>query len=169
MKKRLFLGVLLALPFVRAHCPLCTVGAAAAAGGAAYLGVNQGAIGVFIGAFAVSMGWWMAGFLPWKHKMVRPGMIVLSFILTIVPMLAIMKSVYPVYISIIGEYGGFLNRTYVLNEFFWGALLGGGIVTMAPALSRTVTKWRGAQLPYQGITLTFVLLLAMAGLLQVIV
>ena len=46
--------------FVSAHCPLCTAGAAIAAGGAIYLGVSVIVVGLFIGAFAVSTGWWVA-------------------------------------------------------------------------------------------------------------
>jgi FtsH-binding integral membrane protein len=42
------------LPAVSAHCPLCTAGAMLAAGGAAYLGVSNGAIGIFI-AMIVNM------------------------------------------------------------------------------------------------------------------
>lgn len=44
-----------------AHCPLCTIGAGAAAVGAAWLGVSYMVIGVFLGAFGLAIGLWTAG------------------------------------------------------------------------------------------------------------
>ena len=45
---------------VSAHCPLCTVGAGAAAAGAVWLGVQKAAVAVLIGGFAMSMGMWFS-------------------------------------------------------------------------------------------------------------
>ena len=156
----------LALPAVYAHCPLCTIGAAAAAGGAAYFGVNQAAIGVFIGAFAVSTGWWVSRMLKEYVPRQRELLIGLSFLLTIIPIMAILTDFTPIYVSLIGQYGGLLNRTYLLNLFLVGSIVGGAVVCMAPWVSERVTQLRGRRIPYQGVTLTFLLLFMTAGVLQ---
>ena len=59
IKKKLFSLFLLPILFfqaVKAHCPLCTVGAGAAAAGAIWLGVSKVVVALFIGGFAMSMG-----------------------------------------------------------------------------------------------------------------
>jgi len=167
MKKAILPAAILAATSVHAHCPLCTIGAAAAAGGAMYLGVNQAAIGVFIGAFAVSTGWWVSKMLKKRIKYQRELLIAASFLLTIIPMLPMMKEVYPVYISLLGGYGTLLNRTYVLSPFLVGSIIGGVIVTISPWLSKKLTSWRGKKLPYQGLALTFTCLFLLAVLFQV--
>ncbi|HLC65430.1 MAG TPA: hypothetical protein VJI46_04890 [Candidatus Nanoarchaeia archaeon] len=157
MKKLLaFLTALIALESVHAHCPLCTVGAAAAAGGAAYLGVSNVVIGIFIGAFAVSMGWWVSRLI--KRQFVRfqmPLIILLSFATTVIPMMPLIKGYYPLYVSVIGDYGGI----YLINLFLAGSFAGGFIVSITPWLSKKIGDLRGNMLPYQGIVLTFLMLI----------
>ena len=50
------IAALLAVQSVRAHCPLCTAGIMAVAGGATYFGVNKVVIALLVGAFGVSTG-----------------------------------------------------------------------------------------------------------------
>jgi len=163
------------LPFfiksVNAHCPLCTAGAAVAAGGAAWLGVNNAAIGVFIGAFAVSMGWWVSNLIKKKYvPFQRQLIIAISFLTTIPPLMPIMKGIYPILISIVGAYGSLLNRTYLINAFLMGSIIGGFIVSITPWLSKKITDaCKGKTLPYQGITLTFGLLAIAGILLQILI
>jgi len=156
---------LLALPLtakmVYAHCPLCTAGAAAAAGGAMWLGVNNAAIGVFIGAFAVSMGWWLSKFIKRQYvPLQRSIIILLSFITTILPLLPLLADKQGFYLSLIGDYGSLLNRTYLIDLFLVGIIIGGFIVSIAPWLSKKIAELRnGRAMPYQGIILTFALLI----------
>ena len=156
-----------------AHCPLCTIGAAAAAGGAAWLGVSKIVIGIFIGAFAVSIGWWISNIIKKQYLPFQRLLIILfSFITTIFPLLGleVMKSIYPLYISLAGGYGSLLNRTYILNLFLVGSIIGGFIVSITPWLSRKITTIRnGKMIPYQGITLTFALLIATSLIFEVII
>ena len=153
---------------VHAHCPLCTIGAAAAAGGAAYLGVNNLVIGLFIGAFAVSIGWWFSNLI--KKKFIpfqRTAIILLSFLTTILPMLPLMEGIKPLYINITGDYGSLLNRTYIFNTFLVGSIIGGIIVTLTPWLSSKLTTLRkGKMLPYQGTLLTLTLLITIGIIIQ---
>lgn len=154
---------------VRAHCPLCTAGAAAAAGGALWLGVDRAVIALFLGAFAASTGWWVAGmikrqFIPFQKQ----GIVAASFLLTIIPLLPIVTAIKPVYISLIGDYGGLLNRTYVVNISLITAALGLFIIAITPALSRKISSFRSDRVyPFQGIALTFILLLLAGAALQV--
>lgn len=176
MRIKKFLGLPLFLALMQsayAHCPLCTVGAAAAAGGAAWLGVSKIVIGIFIGAFAVSIGWWVSNLIKKQYiPFQKPLIILFSFATTVFPLLGlnVMQSIYPVYVSLAGDYGSLLNRTYILNLFLIGSILGGLIVSITPWLSRKITIMRnGKMLPYQGILLTFLLLAASSAIIEAII
>lgn len=158
------------LRYVEAHCPLCTVGAVAAAGGAAWLGVNNMVIGLFIGAFAVSTGWWVSNLIKKKYiPYQKPIIILVSYITTILPISKLIPSIYPFYISLIGNYGSMLNRTYIVNLFVIGTVIGGIIVSAAPTISKKITALRqGKILPYQGVIVTFLILITIGGLIQII-
>ena len=74
-------------PAVKAHCPLCTMGAAAV-GGALYLGISTIVVGFFIGAFAVSTGWWVSQIIKKQYFPCQKWLLIISsFILTIIPMM----------------------------------------------------------------------------------
>jgi hypothetical protein len=152
----------LLIPFAKAHCPLCTAGAVVAAGGAAYFGVSQAIIGVFIGAFAVSMGWMIAKWF--RRNWLKWPLIVFSIATTIWPLRMMMQEVQPLYVSWIGAYG----TTFVIPTFIAGSFLGGIMVCLAPWLSRKIALKRGKLMPYQGIALTFILLAISSGLIEVI-
>ncbi|MBI2631673.1 hypothetical protein HYW75_01585 [Candidatus Pacearchaeota archaeon] len=155
---------------VQAHCPLCTIGAAAAAGGAAYLGVNYIVIGLFIGAFAVSLGWWMANIIKRKFVPLQKfWIILLSFLSIVIPVLPLLNDTMPVYISWIGDYGSLLNRTYMANEFLIGSFGGAIVLCLTPWLSRKITSIRnGKILPFQGVALTLFLLILIGTILQMV-
>jgi hypothetical protein len=171
--KKIF--IIFSVPFIflikntYAHCPLCTIGAAAAAGGAAYLGVDKTIVGIFIGAFAVSIGWWISRLIKKQYIPFQKWVIIiLSFITTVMPLIPIIgKDVYPIYISIIGDYGSLLNRTYLVDQFLAGSLLGGVVVSITPGLSKKITKMRNGKIfPYQGILLTFIILIIISLIIQ---
>ncbi len=173
MKWKRALWFILPLFLVRgaqAHCPLCTAGIAAAAGGAAYLGVNKAAIALFVGAFAVSTGWWVGGKIRKKiipHQ--TAGIVFLSFLLTVLPLLPLLTVVYPWPVFIAGEYGSLLNRTYVINVGLAASILGGTIVSITPWLSRKISLLRnGRIIPFQGIALTLGLLMVISVFIQVV-
>lgn len=165
-----FFPFLLLMKGVEAHCPLCTVGAAVAAGGAAYLGVHSAVIGLLIGAFAVSTGWWAS---RWIKKRYIPGqkvmIILLSFALTVIPILPIIGENYPLYISLAGEYGSLLHRTYVVNISLVTSIFGGILVSISPRLSKKISLLRdGRVFPFQGVVLTLSLLVVASIILQVL-
>ena len=170
MKKSIFIfliAFIFGIQNVFAHCPLCTIGAAAAAGAAAYFGVHFITIGLFIGAFAASMGWWISNivkkqFIPYQ----RAVFVLLSFVTTVFPILPLFKDTSPLYISFYGSYGSLLNRTYLINTFFIGTLIGTFVMSITPSLSAKITKIRGKSIPFQGMVLTAVLLIVLGLIFQ---
>ena len=163
---------LIILPFfgiktILAHCPLCTAGAAVAIGGAAWLGVNKVVLGLFVGAFAVSMGWWFGKAIKKKYvPFQRTLLILLSFLLTVIPLLPLINFHRPLFLSFIGDYG----KTYAVNLSLISSLFGGFIVTISPRLSKGITRLRkGKHINYQAMLTTFFLLIVFAIILQVII
>jgi len=95
-----------------------------------------------------------------------------SFLTTVFPLLGleVMRSNYPLLVSFFGDYGSLLNRTYILNLFLIGSVIGGFIVSITPWLSNKITQIRnGKMLPYQGILLTFLLLAVSSAIIEVII
>jgi len=164
------LAFLVLIDRVWAHCPLCTVGVAAAAGGAKFLGLNDGVIGIFVGAFAVSTGWWVSGLIKKKYiPHQRPFFITLSFIGTVAPLFVLFKGFYPLYLSIWGDYGtSLLNRVYLVNIFLVGSLLGGLVVIISPWISKRFSRIIGKTFPFQLIGVTFAILLLLGAIMQVV-
>lgn len=167
----IFSFFLLSIQVVNAHCPLCTMGAAAVAVGAAWYGVKTVIIGLFIGAFAVSMGYWISNmikrqFIPFQ----RSSIILLSFVTTIIPLLSVIKDVTSFYVSFAGDYGSLLNRTYLINIFLVGSIFGGILVVLAPLISNKITQLRnGKILPFQGTILTILMLVVASIILQKVI
>lgn len=175
--KKLFLlsplGFLINTVSVSAHCPLCTIGAVAVAGGAAYFGVSSIVIGLFIGAFAASLGLWIAKMVKKKKEYIKfqtPLIFIVIYLSTIIPIMPFIGGIYPLYISWFGDYGSLFNRTYLLNTFLAGSLIGGFIMSIMPWVSSKITKARNGKMlfPYQGIILTLVILIIIGVILQFI-
>ena len=171
MKRRLLALMALALipRAALAHCPVCTAGAGAAAIGAAWLGVDQGPIGVFIGAFAVAIGLWIARIIPWKI----PGKVwllaLVSFATTVLPLLVLMQDVSSLYVAIAGEYGSPLNAVYLYNVFLVGSIVGGALLALGPLLNGAIARRQTRPLPYQGMAVSFGLLMVAAALMQILI
>lgn len=169
MKKAIFLIpiFLFFISRVNAHCPLCTIGAGAAAAGAIWLGVSKVVVALLIGGFAMSMGMWFSRVVKKKYIPFQKTIIVLVvFLTTVLPLMPIFKAIGPLYIPFIGAYG----ITYALNYSLGSSLLGGVIVFFAPTLSNKLTKARnGKMIPFQGIVLTLALLLIMGVVIQLLI
>lgn len=167
-KKFLFLFFLVPLfaSVVSAHCPLCVMGAGAAAAGAVWLGVSKVVVALFIGAFAMSMGMWFARVVKKKYIPFQKTLIVLAiFLTTVLPLLPIFKAIGPLYLSFIGEYGA----TFAVNYSLYTSILGGLIVFIAPSISRKISITRGKTMPFQGVLITFIMLIIGGVLLQILI
>lgn len=153
---------------VNAHCPLCTAGIAAVAGSATYFGVSKTVIALFVGAFGVSTGLWVARSIKKEYSRFQKwGIIVGSFVLTVVPFSSLLYVLYPLQISLTGEYGSLLNRTYLLNASLVSSIVGGLIVAMVPLVSNKITDVRDRHVPFQGIGLTLIALVVAGVIIQI--
>ena len=75
MKFRKLLALLPSLFVLRevsAHCPLCTGAVVAGAVGAKYLGLDVTILGIFVGAFAISLGFFFKIFCMLKFSIITP-------------------------------------------------------------------------------------------------
>ncbi|MBI4438718.1 hypothetical protein HY640_02195 [Candidatus Woesearchaeota archaeon] len=162
-------ALLLSITPAHAHCPLCTVGVGAAAVTARYFGVNAAVLGVFIGAFGVSTGLWMALKAKKLIPFQTPVIVALSFLLTVIPLMGIMPETIYTPLLVAGEPGTALNKVYWLNTMMLGAVIGAAVSTAAYILHISIKKAKGKVLfPYQGVALTLASLLLAGGAMQLL-
>ena len=90
------------------------------------------------------------------------------FLTIVLPVLPIMTETTALYVSLAGEYGSLLNRTYLLNTYLVGSLVGAAITYSTPRLSGWISELRGRTVPFQGLALTFGLLSVTAAALEVL-
>lgn len=169
IKKLALLSFLFLASNTYAHCPLCTIGAAAAAGGAKILGVHSAVVAMFIGAFALSIGFVIEKqikktYIPYQKHVILST----AFLTTVVPLIPLLGGDYfPFSIFFIGDYGSLLNTTHLMDFFLVGSIFGGFIVLVAPAISNKISQLRGnIHLPFQGLALTLLFLLIAGIALQ---
>ena len=170
MYKKLFflpLFVIFSMNLVSAHCPLCTIGAGAAAGAAVWLGVSKVVVALFIGAFAMSIGMWFARiikkqYIPFQKTLIITGI----FLTTVLPLMPFFTAIGPLYIPFIGEYG----LTYAFNYSLASSLLGGIVAYSTPGISKKISNLRhGKIIPFQGVILTLLLLIIIGGIIQFLI
>lgn len=160
-----FIGVIsiiaISLPVTAlAHCPLCTVGVGLAALGAYWLGINGLTVGLLIGAFAAALGLWLGRLITKKYLPGQDNAIaVFSWLTTVLPLQTLLSDYTSIFINWSGPYGSWLNRTYLINLFLVGAVLGASLVYLSPRLSRFIARQRGTTFPFQTMIITFALLL----------
>jgi len=157
------------LKYADAHCPLCTITAGAAAAGGVWLGVSKSVIGLLIGAFAMSMGMWFSRipkkrYIPFQKTLI----ITIIFLITVLPLLPIFSSVTGIGVDLFGDYGTLLNRTYVVDKSLLSSFLGGLIVFISPILNRKIKEKTSKSIPFQGIILTFLILIIASLTIQFI-
>lgn len=171
MKKNLLLFLLAFLPKIAsAHCPLCTVGAGALAVFAASVGISTIVVGVMIGGFALALSTWIAK-LPKKEYMPfqYPILALAIFWGTIIPIMPFIIEYRPLYIRLMGDYGNMLHNTYAINLFVAGAILGALLMLVGPHASKWLTKLRdGKIIPYQGITISLLLLIIASIIIELL-
>lgn len=149
---------------VLAHCPLCVGGAGAAAALASFFGVSYGAIGVFMGGFAVALSLLIVNRLSEKFRFQNSIVGWVIYLTTLIPLYPFLKGDIVAWVlSIGGDYGSMLNRTYLIDLFIVGSIIGSVIVLYAMKLSSFITSRRdGKTIKFQGLLLTFVLLIIAA-------
>lgn len=172
--KKIFLfliPVILVPKIASAHCPLCTVGAGFLAVAAASLGVSSVIVGIMIGAFALALGTWL-GRLP-RTQYISGQYYLLSgiiFLSTVIPIMPLIRDFDPLYINFWGSYGSLFHNTYTIDLYLLGVIIGAPLVIIAPYISKFLTRMRkGKFIPYQGILITFLLLIIVSVMVQIFV
>ncbi len=170
MKKLIALiGSLFTLPIVSAHCPLCTAAVGVAAVGAKYYGIDDSIIGLFIGAFSISVGLWF-GLKILKKNYIRfqmPLIIILSFVLTVIPIIYSINS-NSLYMPLLlfGEAGSLFNKVYWVNKMLLGSIIGSVVTLVGYWVHVKIKEFHGRVLfPFQGMIITIVLLV-LTGVIQ---
>ncbi len=143
-----------------AHCPLCAAGTGLVALGASYFGIDDAIVGIWIGAFAFSLGLVTAKAVKRKLIPFQDTLITLAvFFSTVLPALAFFKHYFPLYIHLFGPYGSFFNKMYIVKRFLVGSFIGALVVVAAPGInSLIVSFFKGKKIAFQKLILTFLLL-----------
>jgi len=161
-----FIASLLFLPeLARAMCPLCSVAIGAGAVAAEYYGVDPSIIGLFVGAFALSTGIWVANWIKTQYIPHQKKIIVAaSLALTIIPFVPIVPDAFYLPLKLFG-----LAKVLWLNKLLVGSILGILISGGAFAFSNKIKEIRGKVLfPYQGVVFPVLALAATSVALYLI-
>ncbi len=155
-------GIIRSFGYSYAHCPLCATWAWIAGGIAVWLWVSPAVVALFIGAFAMTIWLWMANILKTKYFGYQDLVVVVFFyIITVVSTIPFVGDhIYPLYISMAGDYGSLLNNTYALNLSWIAAVVWGIIVLASSRINKKLkklTNWRF--IPFQRIIITMSLLI----------
>ncbi|MBI4144384.1 hypothetical protein HY486_04000 [Candidatus Woesearchaeota archaeon] len=169
MKKIIYtLTGLLSMQTVSAHCPLCTAAAGAAVLGAKYYGADMSVIGIFLGAFAISIGLWInrkaKQYIPFQKTIV----LLASFLLTVIPIVYAIPSDH-IYAPILwlGSAGGILNKVYWVNKLLFGSIIGTFLTLGAWWIHLKIKETHGRVFfPFQGIVITLAILFLCGAILQ---
>lgn len=165
MKKLLTLGsisLILLIPEVLAHCPLCTAAAGAGIGIARFYGLDDAIIGLFLGAFIVSMGLWFNNWLKKKINIPFQTFLIIfaSFLLTAIPLYlaGIMTNFYIVksapQVSMLGLH------IFGIDKLLFGTIVGILAVWSSFSTSDYIKKKRGKVLwNYQGLSFMLIALI----------
>ena len=155
------LAALTGVPAALAHCPLCTGAVVVAAASAKYYGLDVSIVGLFVGAFAISMGLWIGRKMKKQYVRFQTGLItLLSFVLTVAPLFALKNEQVYIPVLLFGASGSLFNKIYWIDKLFSGSVLGAVITLGAFWLHMKIKTVRGKVLfPFQGIAMTLVLLI----------
>ena len=167
--KFIIAGLFLFFPATaKAHCPLCTAGAGFLAIWATYLGVSSYIIGIMIGAFAMALAFWVPRIIKKKYMPYQDiFLMIIIFFSTIIPIMPFIQDYTSFNIYWFGEYGGVFNKTYMVSRFLIGSFIGAFVMFVSPYISKKIIKIRSGKLvPYQGILITFFILLTTSLLFQ---
>ncbi len=165
-----FAFILMALPLVLAHCPLCTTGAAVGVGIARTYGVDDSIVGLFLGALIVSSALWFNKWLTKKVNYKLPSfiMVLVSFLIFAIPfyyagliinfeMVKSMPSAYGM--TGLGIFG---LAQFGVDKLLFGMLLGTITIWLVFGIGDHITKKRGKRLfDYQGLSFMILALMVL--------
>ena len=140
-----------------AHCPLCTGAIAVAAVAATTMGVDVSVVGIFVGAFAVSTGLWAGRVIKKQYIPFQTAAIVVaSFLLTIVPVTAVVPDDLSIPLLLFGAPDSLFNRVYWPSKMLFGGLIGGMLTVGSLYLHEFLKKRNNGKvyIQFQGVLLT---------------
>lgn len=139
-----------------AMCPLCTAGAAIGLSIARYYGADDTIIGLLLGALAISTAFWLNNVIKKRIRHVIPlqePLIIIAIIAsTIVPFY---------YAGFFNGMKGMVDTIFGINRLAFGTVVG-GIATYAAVPLSALIKKRTGHIPFQGVIITFSLLIALS-------
>ena len=148
---------------VAAHCPLCTGAIGAAAVSAKMMGVDTSIIGVFVGAFGISTGIWIARKLKRRIPLQTPLIVLASFLLTIIPLYPLDVGSFYLPVLLVGKAGTVFNKVYWIGKLLFGSVLGAVVSWGAYGIHIGIKKFNGRVLfPFQGVAITLLALILAA-------
>lgn len=171
------LALVLIIPNVLAHCPLCTAGAAASVGIARAYGVDDSIVGLLLGALIVSSALW---FNKWLKKKVNLPfqealLVLISFLVIAIPFYyAGLIINFDMVRSMPEAHGmtglGVLGLSqFGIDKLLFGMILGTLAVWGVFSLSDHIIKRRGKRLfDYQGFIFMLASLIILSSILYLI-
>lgn len=166
-----FLFFFSAVP-VSAHCPLCTGAIGVAAVAAKYYGMDLIIIGLFVGAFGISTGLWVGRKIKKEYfKFQLWTIVLLSFLLTVIPLRVFSGENVYIPIRLFGEVGGMFNKVYWFDRLFFGSWIGGLLSVFSFGVHNTAKKFNNGNvfIPFQGVVLTLAVLLLAGIVVELVV
>ena len=172
MKKKLWVKLIslvavsaLLMPFVSAHCPLCTATAGLGIGIARLYGVDDSIVGLFLGAFIASSALWFNKWLINKRIVFpfqEPLILLSSFLMMNLPLyLSGIINSFQVVKSAPREYSLLGVGVLGIDKLLFGAIIGTFIIWLTFRISDLIkSKRKGKVLwPYQTPSFMLIVLL----------
>lgn len=178
MRNKKYIGWMAVAAFlpvpVRAHCPLCTTAVGGAVVGAAALGLPVGIVALLGGALLASSGLWLASALRkrskarWVHHRATPHIIVWATLASLIIPLMLTPSVRAASTSMELLIIGANEWAVTIDWLLVGGIIGTLTMYAGFWISDAIKRQKGRVLiPFQGIAITFALLVVESGLLWV--
>lgn len=160
MNRRIVIPILLSfILFIKpvfAHCPLCTAATGAAVAVTRWYGIDDLAVGSFIGAFVISTGLWFNKILKKRNK----GKEYIPFQSVVLVILVLISTIMS--FSLTGLTTSSYFIFFGIDKLIMGTLFGSGMTLFAFWFSKFLRKNMGRTiLPFQSIVLTLTFLIVM--------
>jgi hypothetical protein len=170
MSRGLF-GILMLIVIVKimllvsATCPLCAAAAGAGVGVARYYNVDDSIVGLYLGAFVISVSLWFSKLLKKRGKVLPEFIIVLaSFLLltTIFYMAGLIMS-FDMVRNMPDKYSIFGLGIFGIDKLLFGMIIGTLPLWLTFKFSEYIKRKRGKVLwPYQSISFMLIVLIVLS-------
>ena len=169
--------ILIAVPNVLAHCPLCTTGAVVGVGYARAYGIDDSIVGLFLGALIVSSALW---FNKWLQKKIsfpfqEVLLVLASFLLLAIPFYSTGMIINFSMVKSMPEAHGMTGlgvlglANFGVDKLLFGMILGSLVIWGVFSFSEHITRKIGKRLfDYQGMAFMLASLMILSLILYLI-